>query len=109
MRSGIELLEETVGTGDEATRGSEVTVAYSLSLRRGDVVQTMPEYSFVLGARRAIAALEYGVEGMRVGGRRRLRAGSQLGYGARGVDGIPPNAMLVLDVELLDVAQPGGG
>jgi len=109
VRSGIELLEETLGTGQEASRGAEVTIAYEMSLRRGDVVQTMPAYTFVLGARRVIAALEYGVEGMRVGGRRRFRVGSQLGYGPRGVDGIPPDAMLELDVELLSVTQPGGG
>jgi FKBP-type peptidyl-prolyl cis-trans isomerase len=45
--------------------------------------------------------LAWGVEGMRVGGRRRLRVGPYLAYRKNGVAGlIPPNAKLVFEVEL---------
>jgi FKBP-type peptidyl-prolyl cis-trans isomerase len=51
-----------------------------------------------------IAGLEYGIEGMRVGGRRRLRVPPHLGYRDKGMSGkIPPNALLFFEVELLEV------
>ena len=58
--------------------------------------------------RRVIAGLEYGVEGMRAGGRRRIRVAPHLGYGDRGVPGVvPANALLTFDVQLLKVEEGG--
>ena len=48
--------------------------------------------------------LANGVEGMRVGDKRKLTCPPQMAYGSSGVRGaIPPNATLVFDVELVDV------
>ncbi|MEM6992079.1 MAG: FKBP-type peptidyl-prolyl cis-trans isomerase [Myxococcota bacterium] len=106
MRGGIRLEDESTGTGREARLGDRVTVRYALTLNRGDVVQTVEAYRFVLGKREVVAALEYGVLGMAVGGRRRFRAGPHLAYGERAVAGIvPPNAVLRFDVTLLDVER----
>jgi FKBP-type peptidyl-prolyl cis-trans isomerase len=57
----------------------------------------------VLFNRRSLVnGLFYGVEGMRVGGTRRLEIAPHLAYGARGVQGvIPPNAMLVAEITIL--------
>ncbi len=106
MRSSIKLESEIIGDGREATRGDTVTVSYDLSLNRGDVVQSLDLFSFTLDKRDVIAALEYGVEGMCVGGRRCFRAGPHLGYRDKGVDDIiPPNAVLIFDLKLLSVAR----
>ena len=109
MRAGIQLDSETIGAGRVATRGDTVRISYELKLNRGDVVQSLDDYSFTLGARDVIAALSYGVEGMAVGGRRCFHAGPHLGYRDVGVEGvIPPNAVLHFDVQLLAVSSPPG-
>jgi FKBP-type peptidyl-prolyl cis-trans isomerase len=61
-------------------------------------------FDFPLGQRHVIAGWDEGVQGMKIGGTRKLTIPSELGYGARGAGGvIPPNATLVFEVELLGV------
>ena len=60
-----------------------------------------------MGRREVIAGLERGMLGMRVGSRRRLVISPHLAYGAAGVPGvIPPHAVVIVAVELLDVQCP---
>ena len=60
--------------------------------------------SFRLGTKRVMQGWNIGVEGMKVGGKRRLMIPSASAYGAKGVDDVvPPNADLIFDVELLGV------
>ncbi len=108
-RGGVEYEDLTVGEGLIADRGASVEVRYSLFLNRGERVQDDQVCSFRLGERRMIPALEYGVEGMRVGGERRVRAGPHLAYRDRGVPGIvPANAVVEFHVALLRVEpRPG--
>src|SRR3972149_6696048 len=67
-RGGVEYDDIKLGDGPTAHRGTRVEVRYNLFLNRGDQVQENQLYSFRVGKRRVIPGLEYGVEGMRVGG-----------------------------------------
>jgi FKBP-type peptidyl-prolyl cis-trans isomerase len=106
-RGGVEYEDLVVGDGAIANRGCTVEVEYSLFLNRGDIVQENKKYSFRIGERRVVAGLEYGVEGMRAGGKRRIQVGAHLAYRDKGVpDTIPANAVLEFRVSLLSV-EPG--
>ena len=98
-----------VGEGAEATAGHDVLVHYvgvawstgeefDASWNRGD------PFRFGLGAGQVISGWDQGVQGMKVGGRRRLTIPSHLGYGAAGAGGvIKPNETLIFVVDLLEV------
>jgi FKBP-type peptidyl-prolyl cis-trans isomerase len=109
MGKGVQIEEIVLGEGAVARKGARVTVCYDGFLSGGDAFQRGVTASFVLGRREVIAGLEAGVEGMRAGGRRRIRVSPHLGYGGRGVEGvIPANAVLVFDVRLLAVEEGQG-
>jgi len=106
--SGLEYQEIRVGEGTEAKAGMTVDVHYTGWLQDGTKFDSSVDrgkpFSFHLGAGEVIRGWDEGVAGMKVGGKRKLRIPSEMGYGARGAGGaIPGNATLVFDVELLGV------
>jgi FKBP-type peptidyl-prolyl cis-trans isomerase len=97
-----------VGTGAEATAGSQVTVNYVGMLPDGSIFDASAAhgqpFTFTLGAGQVIKGWDMGVAGMKVGGKRRLIIPSDMGYGSQGAGNvIPPNATLIFDVQLVDV------
>ena len=103
-RGGVEYEDVKVGEGPTAHRGAKVEVRYNLFLDRGDLVQENQHYAFRVGKRRTIPGLEYGVEGMRVGGERRLRIAPHLAYRDQAIPGlVPARAILEFRVTLLRV------
>lgn len=106
MRSGIKLKQETLGSGDVAGRGATIQIRYQLRLNRGEILQASEVSTFTIGKREVIAGLEYAVEGMCVGGNRTVQISPHLAYRDEGVAGaVPPNAVLVFELELLKVEQ----
>ncbi|MCL4295055.1 MAG: FKBP-type peptidyl-prolyl cis-trans isomerase [Anaerolineae bacterium] len=106
MPKDIEIEELHPGSGPTAERGQTVTIRYTSFLNHGDKFQENVTCTFRVGSREVIAGLAYGVEGMRVGGLRRVRVSPHLGYGTAGVPGlIPANAVLIFEIELLDVSN----
>jgi FKBP-type peptidyl-prolyl cis-trans isomerase FkpA len=106
--SGLIIEDLTVGDGDEARAGQFVSVHYTGWLTDGAKFDSSKDrndpFEFGLGARQVIAGWDEGVQGMKVGGSRKLTIPPNLGYGARGAGGvIPPNATLVFEVELLAI------
>jgi peptidylprolyl isomerase len=106
----LQVEDLTVGDGVEATAGRRVDVHYvGVSWSTGrqfdaswDRGQT---FGFGLGAGQVITGWDQGVQGMRVGGRRRLTIPPHLGYGDRGAGGvIAPGETLVFVVDLLEVS-----
>jgi FKBP-type peptidyl-prolyl cis-trans isomerase FkpA len=106
--SGLVIEEIVEGTGDIAAAGQTVSVHYTGWLTDGKKFDSSKDrndpFDFPLGGRRVIAGWDEGVQGMKVGGTRKLTIPPDLGYGARGAGGvIPPNATLVFEVELLEI------
>jgi len=110
--SGLEFEDNTIGTGDIAVKGQQVTVHYTGWLYQDGLQGAKFDSSkdrgspfvFNLGAGMVIKGWDQGVAGMQVGGVRTLIIPSALGYGERGAGGvIPPNATLKFEVELLGV------
>jgi len=109
----LKIEDVTVGSGDTATSGSNVTVHYTGWLFQGgqkgakfDSSKDRGEaFVFPLGRGHVIKGWDEGVAGMKVGGKRNLTIPPEMGYGSRGAGGvIPPNATLLFEVELLKVS-----
>ncbi len=110
--SGLVMDDVVVGDGAEATAGQFVSVHYTGWLDNNGTAgkkfdsskDRNDPFEFHLGGRQVIAGWDEGVQGMKVGGTRKLTIPPELGYGARGAGGvIPPNATLIFEVELLAV------
>lgn len=110
-----QITDIKIGAGAEAMDGSLVTVHYTGWLydskakngqgKKFDSSRDRARpITFPLGAHRVIPGWEQGLQGMKVGGKRTLLIPSELAYGETGAGGvIPPNAILLFDVELLSV------
>lgn len=108
MSSELIIEDIVVGEGAEAVAGQHVSVHYTGWLTDGRKFDSSKDrndpFDFPLGAGHVIRGWDEGVQGMKVGGTRKLTIPPALGYGARGAGGvIPPNATLVFEVELLGV------
>ena len=104
--SGLQYEEVKIGSGATAKAGNLVSVHYTGWLTDGKKFDSSKDrnepFEFNLGAGQVIKGWDEGVQGMQVGGVRKLTIPAALGYGARGAGGvIPPNATLVFEVEFL--------
>uniref|UniRef100_A0A803LRY8 peptidylprolyl isomerase n=1 Tax=Chenopodium quinoa TaxID=63459 RepID=A0A803LRY8_CHEQI len=103
----VEELEAGEEDGKVASRGKKVSIHYTGKLKKGNQIfdssAGKDPLKFRLGKGRVMDGLELGVEGMRVGGKRRLQIPPELGYGSEGTNLVPPNSWLIMDVELVRV------
>jgi len=120
LRSGLTLLLDVPGTGEPIRRQQAYRARLRMWLRRGEAVRWALPSGPVdqasldddgqtlitllrIERRSLINGLFYGVEGMRVGGTRRLEIAPHLAYGDKGLPGtIPPGALLVAEITFLE-------
>ncbi|OWM81489.1 hypothetical protein CDL15_Pgr007527 [Punica granatum] len=108
--NGLVVEELAMGKpdGKRAAPGKRVSVHYIGKLQKnGEIFDSnvgRAPFKFRLGIGQVIKGWDVGVNGMRVGDKRRLVIPPSMGYGVKGAGGkIPPNSWLVFDVELVDV------
>jgi hypothetical protein len=119
LRSGLTLLTDIPGGGEPVRRHTTYRIRLRLRLNGGEAVRWQNAWGPVgiarledngealitevrIDRRSLINGLFYGIEGMHVGGMRRLEIAPHLAYGERGVPGIiPPRAVLVAEITVL--------
>ena len=119
LRSGLALLVDVAGNGGAVRRQHNYRIRLRLWLNGGEPVRWSTEWrpaggpileddgeTLITEVRidrpSLVNGLFYGVEGMRIGGMRRLEIAPHLAYGKRGVPGaIPPNAVLTAEITVL--------
>jgi len=122
LRSGLMLLVDVPGSGDVVRRQHQYRIRLRMWLNRGEAVRWQMSEGSVGAARlddngetlitqvrfdrsSLVNGLFYGVDGMRVGGTRRLEIAPHLAYGDQGVPGvIPAGAVLTAEITILEVA-----
>lgn len=120
LRSGLTLLTDIPGTGEPVRRQHLYRIRLRLQLNRGEAVRWPTPWGPVgvarleddgetlitevrVDRRSLVSGLFYGMDGMRVGGTRRLEIAPHLAYGEQGVPGvIPADAVLVAEVTVVE-------
>lgn len=106
--SGLRYQFIQKGNGKQAEKGKKVAVHYKGQLVNGkefdNSFKRKDPIEFTLGVGQVIEGWDEGIQLLKVGDKARFVIPSHLGYGSRGAGGvIPPNAVLIFDVELMDV------
>ena len=106
--SGLRYKIIQKGSGTKAEKGKTVSVHYKGQLTDGTVFDSSYKrgnpIDFALGKGQVIAGWDEGIQLLQEGDKARFVIPSQLGYGSQGAGGvIPPNAVLIFDVELMKV------
>lgn len=103
--AGVYRRDIIAGSGAVVTRGQRLSVRYTGWLVNGTEFDSNPSpkplFTFTIGTGSVISGWDDGIVGMRVGGRRQLVIPPALGYGRAGTGGIPGNAVLVFNVEVI--------
>lgn len=120
IKKGVELLEDVAGDGEAIERKKFYQIRLRCWLNKGDPVRWEEPWGLTdrscllengevlitdvrVDREFLIPGLFYGIEGMRIGGKRKIRVAPHLAYGEKGIDGIlPENALLIFEVKFLE-------
>lgn len=120
MKKGVKLLQETIGDGAEIERQKYYQIQLRCWLNKGEAIKWKHPWGMVdrsrlledgellitsvrINREHLISGLFYGVEGMKIGGIRKLKISPHLAYGERGLPGIiPDNAALICEIKILE-------
>ncbi|KAI3939929.1 hypothetical protein MKW98_029705 [Papaver atlanticum] len=92
-----------------ATPGSTVLISYVGQLKSNSLVFdssfSKPPFLFKLGAGEVIKGWDIGINGMRIGDKRRLTIPPSLAYGSKGRENVPPDSEVVFEIEMLKILR----
>ncbi len=103
---GVTVDDRKVGEGPAAKKGNRLEMRYIGKLDNGKVFDSNKSgkpFSFKLGAGEVIKGWDIGLQGIQVGGERRLVIPAHLAYGNKALPGIPKNSKLTFDIKCLSV------
>ncbi len=106
MADGLIIEDIKVGDGKSPADTDTVVCHYTGWLLNGKKFDSSRDRGDPLSFRlnQVIKGWQEGLKTMKVGGRRKLTIPAELGYGEAGAgDDIPPNSVLVFDVELIAI------
>ena len=107
LKDQLQIEDLKVGKGAEAKGGDLLSVHYVGTLTDGAKFDSSRDrgqpFEFTVGAGQVIPGWDFGLLGMKVGGKRKLTISPLLAYGDRQAGSIPPNSTLVFEVELLEI------
>ncbi|XOV66215.1 MAG: FKBP-type peptidyl-prolyl cis-trans isomerase [Fluviicola sp.] len=101
--SGLYVIIEQQGTGPECNSNSDVRVAYTGYFLDGEIFDGSSSQGISFNLNGVIDGWKIGIPYFREGGFGKLLIPSALAYGPSGNNSIPPNSVLIFDVELIEV------
>lgn len=108
-QSGLKYILRRKGTGRKPVIGNTVEVHYTGYLENGTKFDSSVDRGrpliFQVGLGKVIKGWDEALLDMRAGEKRRIIIPPHLGYGSRGIGPIPPNSVLIFDVELISVRE----
>ena len=126
-RPGIEILFDQAGDGAAVERQHVYRLRLKMWLNKGDPITWERPWGMIdrasleddgttlvtdlrIDRENLIAGLFQGIDGMRIGGRRKLKISPHLAYGESGVPGrIPAQAVIIAEIEFLAERKMGHG
>ncbi|KAH8890819.1 hypothetical protein GQ53DRAFT_824074 [Thozetella sp. PMI_491] len=103
---GVTIDDRKPGKGRTVKSGDKVGMRYIGKLENGKVFDSNKKgapFTFKVGKGEVIKGWDIGIEGMSVGGERRLTIPAHHAYGSKSLPGIPANSTLIFDVKLLEI------
>lgn len=103
----LQVVDEKIGTGTAVKKGDTVDINYVGTLANGTKFDASADhggpFTTQIGVGQVIKGWDEGINGMKVGGKRKLVIPPSLGYGNQATGSIPPNSTLIFQVELVGI------
>nr|WP_299205993.1 FKBP-type peptidyl-prolyl cis-trans isomerase [uncultured Brumimicrobium sp.] len=103
--SGLHYVINELGTGNHPLSNDNVTVRYKGYTTNGNVFDQSDAGGATFNLQQVIKGWTEGIPKFKEGGKGILLIPSKLGYGEKGGGSIPPNTVLIFEVDLLTIVQ----
>lgn len=106
-QNGVKYHDLDVGNGKPIKDGQRLKMIYVAKMPNGTIVDKNIDrnnpFVFRFGRSEVIKGWDFGIRGMKIGGKRKLHVPSNLAYGSAGSGEIPPNSPLIFTVNVIGV------